>query len=69
MRTFDAAPVTYEEIVGGSAEPRNACYSGYHMYFGSAEQAVRAIAQFIARAAGNELGRAEMPSQAGEQNR
>jgi hypothetical protein len=69
VRTFDAAPVTYEEIVGGSAEPRNACYSGYHMYFGSAEQAVRAIAQFIARAAGNELGRAEMPSQAGEQNR
>lgn len=41
--------VAFVPIQGGSAEAGHPCSSGYHMYFGASEEAVRAINDFMTR--------------------
>lgn len=36
-------------IRGGEAEPRDACHSGYHMYFGANDEVANAIDQFMTK--------------------
>lgn len=50
VKTFITAPVDFVTIQGGEAEPRDACRSGFHMYFGAGEEVATQLDAFMSKA-------------------
>lgn len=49
VKLFISAPIEFVYVVGGEAEPNDACRSGYHMYFGSGDEAAKSIDAFMSK--------------------
>ena len=47
VKTFSTSPVEFVTIQSGSAEPRDPCRSGYHMYFGAGEEVANHLDEFM----------------------
>ena len=50
VKAFITAPVDFVTVRGGQAESRDPCRSGFHMYFGAAEEVARLLDDFMSRA-------------------
>jgi len=49
VKEFNKADTELAWIVGGEAEPRDPCRSGFHMYFGASEESARVIDQYMSK--------------------
>lgn len=49
VKEFNKSLTEFASVTEGSAESRDACHSGYHMYFGASEEAARIIDAFISK--------------------
>lgn len=50
VKKFITAPVEFVTIQGGQAESRDPCRSGFHMYFGAAEEVANQLDAFMSKA-------------------
>lgn len=49
VKAFNTAPTQFVYIQGGEAEPKDACRSGHHMYFGAGDEMAQGVDAFIAQ--------------------
>jgi len=49
VKAFNTAPTAFVAIQGGQAEQRDPCRSGFHMYFGAAEEVAQRLDEFMSR--------------------
>ncbi len=47
VKAFSTAPVEFVTILTGTAESRDPCVSGHHMYFGAGEEVARQLDKFM----------------------
>jgi len=49
VKAFIKAPIEFHPILGGEAESRDPCRSGFHMYFGAGQEVANLIDEFISK--------------------
>jgi hypothetical protein len=49
VKEFNKSVTEFADVTEGRPESRDACHSGYHMYFGASDEAARLIDAFVSR--------------------
>jgi len=49
VKEFNKSVTEFDYVTEGRTESRDACHSGYHMYFGASEEAARIIDAFVSK--------------------